>query len=60
MSQANNESVPSFFGGSITEPNTLPRCPLCNYRRMLAHERTAGMCEGCAEDRGIAIEQEVA
>jgi len=45
--------VPSFFGGSVNEPITLPRCPVCEFTRMLAADRRVGMCEFCAEERGL-------
>lgn len=46
----------SFFGGDPSEPNPLPRCPVCNFVRMLPHEQRVGMCEGCAEGRKIELD----
>lgn len=51
-----NNPAPSFFGATLSElaqPLTLPRCPVCEFTRMLAADRQVGMCDGCADERGI-------
>lgn len=49
---------PRRFGEAFVR-SRMPKCPVCNARRMLADERASGMCEPChVEQFGRLIGEE--